>query len=291
MQLNIFPRTPPHCRVTTIRRPGRLRRRVGRRSGFSFAEVMFAVVILGIGFILISAIFPIAAEQSLATGDEAVAAQLAKSAIDTIRSETTSDDFPDSLGAMRPFSDDIGLWSKVSSSIIDSNDHRYACIPFYCRNGRDAPLVQITILIVRRCIHDSYTSDDLLGALQPRAVSITSITPAGDGTLTACIFRDQGNSPNEPPMYQSVADGCFLVMLSSDAAGRTFRVGHLVAQDAESEFYSLVPGSGAGADGSIPSMTSAAIVGRDYADVANPGAGYAGPSQDIAVYTTLMSPK
>ncbi len=36
----------------------------GARSGFSFIEVMFAVVVLGIGFIMVSAMFPVAIQQT-----------------------------------------------------------------------------------------------------------------------------------------------------------------------------------------------------------------------------------
>src|SRR5437764_1363053 len=35
--------------------------------GFSFAEVMFAVIVLGIGFIMIAAVFPVSIQQSKAT--------------------------------------------------------------------------------------------------------------------------------------------------------------------------------------------------------------------------------
>jgi type II secretory pathway pseudopilin PulG len=61
-----------------------------RRRGFSFAEVMFAVVILGIGFILIAAIFPVAIQQSQATGEESNAAALAKQAAAVVQSASSS---------------------------------------------------------------------------------------------------------------------------------------------------------------------------------------------------------
>src|SRR5439155_14838271 len=52
-----------------------------RRRGYSFPEVLFAVVVLGIGFIMIAAIFPVAISQSKATADETTAAALARSAV------------------------------------------------------------------------------------------------------------------------------------------------------------------------------------------------------------------
>jgi hypothetical protein len=50
------------------------------RRGFSFAEVMFAVVILGIGFIMVAAIFPVAIQQTAMTGEESMAAAAAREA-------------------------------------------------------------------------------------------------------------------------------------------------------------------------------------------------------------------
>jgi hypothetical protein len=51
-----------------------------RSRAFSFAEVMFAVIILGIGFIMVAAIFPVAIQQTKLTADETTAAAVARSA-------------------------------------------------------------------------------------------------------------------------------------------------------------------------------------------------------------------
>jgi type II secretory pathway pseudopilin PulG len=56
------------------------------RRGFSFAEVMFAVVILGIGFIMVAAIFPVAIQQTQASSEESSAAATAREAADAIAS-------------------------------------------------------------------------------------------------------------------------------------------------------------------------------------------------------------
>ncbi len=52
-----------------------------RRRGFSLTEVLFAVIILGIGFILIAAIFPVSISQSRMTVDETTGAAAARSAM------------------------------------------------------------------------------------------------------------------------------------------------------------------------------------------------------------------
>src|SRR3712207_3189828 len=56
-----------------------------RGNGFSFAEVMFAVIILGIGFIMVAAIFPVAIQQTRMTVDETSAAAIARDAIALIQ--------------------------------------------------------------------------------------------------------------------------------------------------------------------------------------------------------------
>src|SRR4051794_14613443 len=55
-----------------------VRRSTFRARGFSFTEIMFAVIILGIGFIMVAAIFPVAIQQAKSTTEETSAAALAR---------------------------------------------------------------------------------------------------------------------------------------------------------------------------------------------------------------------
>jgi prepilin-type N-terminal cleavage/methylation domain-containing protein len=55
-----------------------------RRRGFSFTEIMFAIVILGIGFIMVAAIFPVSLQQAKTTSEEVTAAPVARGAISTV---------------------------------------------------------------------------------------------------------------------------------------------------------------------------------------------------------------
>src|SRR4051794_29305837 len=52
-----------------------------RRRGFSFVEVLFAVMILGIGFILIAGVFPVAIAQTQSNGEETVGAAIGRNAV------------------------------------------------------------------------------------------------------------------------------------------------------------------------------------------------------------------
>ena len=49
-----------------------------RRRGFSFVEILFAVMILGIGFIMIAAMFPVAIQQTEANNQETICASIGR---------------------------------------------------------------------------------------------------------------------------------------------------------------------------------------------------------------------
>jgi type II secretory pathway pseudopilin PulG len=55
-------------------------RRLTRAAGFTFTEVLFAVMILGIGFIMIAGIFPVSLTQVKLTNEESTAAAVARGA-------------------------------------------------------------------------------------------------------------------------------------------------------------------------------------------------------------------
>lgn len=76
--------SPTHRAATTAIRPSAFGVRHFRR-GYSFAELLFAVVVLGIGFILVAAMFPVAISASKSTQDESTAAAVARGAIDQLR--------------------------------------------------------------------------------------------------------------------------------------------------------------------------------------------------------------
>lgn len=64
------------------------------RRAFTFTEVMFAVVILGIGFIMIAAIFPVAIRQNAQSAEESLAIPAAERAVATISPRAREALFP-----------------------------------------------------------------------------------------------------------------------------------------------------------------------------------------------------
>ena len=83
----------------TCRRP--FARGRGSR-GFSFTEVLFAVMILGIGFIMVAAIFPVAIQQATTASDESVSAAVAWNALTVIQSKLSDAELPP-VGAQLPY--------------------------------------------------------------------------------------------------------------------------------------------------------------------------------------------
>jgi type II secretory pathway pseudopilin PulG len=78
------------------------RRRAAAPAGFSFVEVLFAVMILGIGFIMVAAIFPMAIQQTHTASDESVSASVAWNALNVIQSKFSDAELPP-VGAPSPY--------------------------------------------------------------------------------------------------------------------------------------------------------------------------------------------
>src|SRR3954470_8053424 len=64
------------------------------RRGFTFTEVMFAVILLGIGFIMLAGIFPVAIQQTQTNVEESTGANVARSAAHYMEESLTVDDVP-----------------------------------------------------------------------------------------------------------------------------------------------------------------------------------------------------
>ena len=151
-----------------------------RASGFTFIEVLFAVFILAIGFIMIAGMLPVAIEQAATNGSETIASAAAREAVSYIgtlpglsnanvmlpdgqvhRFDDTKFTAPSAMTATGSDS----LWDMVKNNLILPEDPRYAWAPFYVR-GQDAsgtpdPYARLIIVIVKARNHDAYGANDL----------------------------------------------------------------------------------------------------------------------------------
>jgi prepilin-type N-terminal cleavage/methylation domain-containing protein len=271
------------------------------RRGFSFTEVIFAVVILGIGFIMTASIFPVAIEQTRSNADEAVAAGLSRDLVNCIASSVHADVYAaadpggTNAGVTQPFSSSQFLYPEVVGSLIDNSDPRYACVPFFCESAPNGT-VKVIVLVVRRWVRDAYTPADLDADLAPQNINVNSITRQSDGTGVIEISCDPVSDPQG--YSKRVAPGTFVVISnfnSSEPSGRAFRVTSIRSQTNESVFWNLdpsaglLPGESFGSDGGA--VIKASVIGRDLLDPTNPDGGYTGPSQDVGIFTTFLRPE
>lgn len=171
-----------------------------RRRGFSFTEIMFAVVILGIGFIMVAAVFPVALQQSKSTAEEINAAGIARGATNFAGQIFSDDAVPNpnpptanpypgrsNLQASgtaalpnRPVvshmpielnpvtTGQLGAWDLLRGNLLMTEDPRYAYVMLYRRDGdiarREtwAPYAQIYIIPVQVRNKNAFTAADTL---------------------------------------------------------------------------------------------------------------------------------
>lgn len=174
------------------------------RRGFSFTELLFAVVILGIGFIMIAAIFPVAIQQSKESTDQVIASEFARSLTVQIERAATSEMFPatgygaaNQVGQLVPIRTSSGLpggilasqttilarltaadgvnskpWIDLHGFSINGSDPRYGAVVLYRRDGSPAdltgaswsPFVQLTVLVTQSRNRPLYARDDAYAA-------------------------------------------------------------------------------------------------------------------------------
>ena len=112
--------------------------------GFSFIEVLFALAVLAVGFIMIAAIFPVAIRQTDATVDATTAQTVADHATQSLLAVSTSQDFPDTNGRISRIP--APVIQRLAGSMIYPTDPRYAFSGVYERAGASDPIVYFYIL-------------------------------------------------------------------------------------------------------------------------------------------------
>jgi len=281
--------------------------------GFTLTEVMFAVILLGVGFIMLAAMFPVAIQQSKSNVDESEAASIARGMANVVQrlgQYTGSGTLFPSMAASANDPAKVysivnpqpagyttwtgnDLWKSLSGDLINANDPRYASVLLYKREFGSST-AQLFVVVTQVRTRDRYTSADLTingGAtyanLQARAVNVT----IADGTPDTITF----NSGD----YNAVAEGCYVVIANDTSSsnawmnGRVYRVGSYVSGTT----WELMPGNDfqadAGPDGVFGTgddittgiaNADAFVVGRDIST-----GSYEGPAQDVAFYTTFIS--
>lgn len=252
------------------------------RAGYSFTEVMFAVVVLGIGFVMLAAMFPVAIQQTTSTGEETTAAGIARGATNYMASIADRHSMRPTDGGVvmlhppmvrfdgiytQPVSPltpttpplpitpaNHGAWEAVKGNLILPTDARYAFVPFYSRKtGSNS--AQVTMVITKCRARSQYDSTDVSfnanANLQPRELKVT-ITNNGGGVGVDWIKIADGPVAGSK---DAVAEGAYIIIgvdpgkAPSPAGtfnGRAYRIGGPATDNAGAlvaDTWTLAPGN------------------------------------------------
>lgn len=265
------------------------------RGGFSFAEVLFAVMILGIGFIMVAAMFPVAIQQSKTNTNQTVAARVAESAFAVI--EQNADRLTTFGSGVQPVipGGPTTLWSRLLHTLVYQPDPRYGCAVLGRLAGTNPRVVQMYVVVMQVNNRERYVEDlDLADSggnpvtnpstFRPHTVYV-KVTDSGiAGEIQFCDGNGPTGSPlgDDSPAPAAAAPGAVLIT----SRGYIYRLGRQVSNDT----WELA------ADGGMSSVDvvetdpiTAYLIGRGHD---NPGTGdpanYTGSNQAIAVYTKLI---
>jgi type II secretory pathway pseudopilin PulG len=296
------------------------RRPPPRRGGFSFIEVLFAVMILGIGFILIAGVFPVAIAQTASTREETVSASLVQGAVQAVASIPKLSDvsvLPND-GAVHRLADD--QYKAVKGNLILPDDPRYAFVPLLKRNREDyrgqppstAQLILVPVQVRGRSsfdarvdtsvsppneydLHQDNSGTNAAGNLMAWPVKVElkeGMNEADTVTLSpaAGALANAGIDAAAPGAVLVIAQANAVDRNSQPMAGRIYRLGN-----GSGTQYELLPGNdmaitnGRTEESAGGSPVDAWIIGQG---LASPGKNaplrFEGGSMAVGAYTTYI---
>lgn len=254
------------------------RRSAGGRRGFSFTEVLFAVMILGIGFIMIAGIFPVAISQTAATQEETIGASTARGAVGAISSVPNLAALIPASGQVVRLTDDP--WNLVKGNQILPDEPRFGWIPLIKRDatdyrGQPPSTAQLIVIPVQIRGEAAFSNADLVqtgtgtsaeAALMPYEVTVD--------------LQDKADAPDECTVsgthVDAAAPGAVIVLPN----GKIYRLGDRI-NDSATQYYLL-----AGNDLPLPADNyngPAYIVGRRKLNGV-----FTGTSMAIGAYVTFI---
>lgn len=243
------------------------------RRGFSFTEVLFAVMILGIGFIMVAAIFPVAIQQAKTSTEETTGAAVARGAATLLEQIATNSTMPatglsnivvgpdyDGLPPVFPpgdvDSDGYTISLALRGSLIATSDSRYAWVPFYRRAGDPAnratwsPVAQVFMVPVLMRNQSEFSIAPLVvqetGNKMGQAPILGDMLDGQNGAADTIEFRSNLDVPSEGA-YVIIADATrpgqtrWNLQMAPHLHGRIYRLGNR-SPDNPAAKWELMPG-------------------------------------------------
>lgn len=229
------------------------------RRGFSFVELMFAIIILGIGFILVAAVFPVGLSQAKSTLDESVAASVARGAASYLEKIATDGAMPLPLAnttSTMPATGNVFIplqfrpngQAAAEANMIQATDPRFAWVALYRRTSMDSKIAQVIIVVTQSS--STYSSNDFdkdpstgLRQLEPRLVLVDIV----NGTPSDVVTISPTTGAGAVNQTAAAATGGFLIITSDNLAapndtgrmnGHIYRLGARVGPNQ----FNLAPG-------------------------------------------------
>lgn len=122
------------------------------RGGFTFAEVLFAVMILGVGFIMVAGVLPVAIQQSRQNVDEFTARNVALAALADLRAranDSVTMDLPSTYTAPAAVEYKAAPLQYFAGSRVYAADPRFMWSVVYSRNSAAGSAADVYIIVQR----------------------------------------------------------------------------------------------------------------------------------------------
>jgi hypothetical protein len=141
-----------------------------RQSAFSFIEVLFAVILLGIGFIMIAGIFPVAIQQTAVVSNETEGTLITRDAIRKLQAVASAPGASaiftpcpllNASGQPLPIIQPIGgnLMNALGNDVFYSADRRFAWMGFYRRDSVSSPFAQVFVIALENPNFPNYQAN------------------------------------------------------------------------------------------------------------------------------------
>ena len=248
-------------------------------------------MILGVGFIMTAAIFPVAIRQTQLNMEESSAAAIGRDAVSFIERVATESSMPSTEGVVTC---PDAFWNSIRGNLRLDRDGRCAWTAVY-RREPDSSCAQVYILALQSRARPNYDARDITtpgdspATLQPRNIRV-NLTHAADGRDTVEIRQNLITGS-----HSAAVEGTYLIIASDGAGGpnvgRIYRLGN-ARPDLGATTWELMPGKNMQNEEEELVNATAIIIGRalldptrTYDPKSNP---YEGAAQDIGFYTTFV---